>query len=428
MPELSHYRLVQLRRAISEAKPLDDAEGGSVLIVREGGSAVRLSAGAFVLLKAIATGADFDRIATVVNAGRTQIERVPAPRVKQECERLRELFERSPSATRGDLPGGFWIKQTIVPGVAVQWLGARLSKLFSMWVVLPLLIGVAATAIALIPGLPKNQLGTSAVFSSIVVLIASVVVHELGHAAACSRFKAKPGEIGAAIYLIYPVLYTDLNAAWSLRRWQRVCVDLGGVYFQGIFLAACLVVYRAVSWKAIPPACAMILISLVVSLNPVLKFDGYWAVADSLGVPNLSTRPLRLAQSLARRVIQRRGGAEYRITTANAAVLIYSVAAACVWAVFLWSLVPTVEGLMQELAGVVQTVAASVESGSLPHRQALEVGFATLSGLAIFCIAAVQAGRSGLRRLRLWLARRGVAARFVTDRPVPDPPSKGMSF
>src|SRR5437870_1013827 len=66
----------------------------------------------------------------------------------------------------------------------------------------------------------------------------SLIAHEFGHAGACARYGGRPSAIGFGIYLAFPVLFSDVTAAWDLRRWQRVVVDLGGIYVQGLVGAA----------------------------------------------------------------------------------------------------------------------------------------------------------------------------------------------
>ena len=68
--------------------------------------------------------------------------------------------------------------------------------------------------------------------------IASMFFHELGHASACRYSGARPGRIGCGVYLIWPSLYTDVTDAYRLGRAGRLRTDLGGVYFNTIFILA----------------------------------------------------------------------------------------------------------------------------------------------------------------------------------------------
>ena len=58
--------------------------------------------------------------------------------------------------------------------------------------------------------------------------------HEFGHAAACRAKGVTPGAMGAGLYSCgRPSTPTSPNS-YRLRRWGRLVVDLGGLYFNAI--------------------------------------------------------------------------------------------------------------------------------------------------------------------------------------------------
>jgi len=122
----------------------------------------------------------------------------------------------------------------------------------------------------------------------------TVCFHELGHAAACRRFGCQHDEIGFCLYLIFPALYVNLSRAWQLPRWQRAVIDAGGMYFQLLMVVplyfACLMTGRSY-WAG---AIYSIDFAVLFSINPLLRFDGYWLLVDLSGVANLQRRALRL--------------------------------------------------------------------------------------------------------------------------------------
>jgi len=122
------------------------------------------------------------------------------------------------------------------------------------------------------------------------LVMASLVLHEFGHAAACRAFGAKEGEIGFAIYLVFPVFYCDVSDAWKLTRRERAALDLAGLYMQGLFAALMLGVYVACGRELFLWTFLAISASYIPNLNPFLKMDGYWFLSDMLGVANLSQR------------------------------------------------------------------------------------------------------------------------------------------
>ena len=64
-------------------------------------------------------------------------------------------------------------------------------------------------------------------------VVLATVFHEIGHASACRYGGAKPGVLGAGIYVVWPVFYCDVTDAYRLGKAGRLRTDLGGVYFNG---------------------------------------------------------------------------------------------------------------------------------------------------------------------------------------------------
>lgn len=146
-------------------------------------------------------------------------------------------------------------------------------------------------------------------FSDLVIFyfasIAVTLFHELGHASACRRFEVPHGDIGFALYLIYPAFYTDVTKIWRLPRLKRAVVDLGGVYFQAIlFIGLTLYVLLTHDLLTLRLLWAMNFM-MFLTLNPVFKMDGYWLLTDLSGLSNLhqqmSDACIRIARKLFRR-------------------------------------------------------------------------------------------------------------------------------
>lgn len=115
----------------------------------------------------------------------------------------------------------------------------------------------------------------------------SGLVHELGHTSACRYFGCPHGGIGFGLYFVFPAWYADVTKAWRLQRRQRAVVDLGGVYFQAIFLIP-VDAYALASGDPFAYKLAwLITFAMLFTLNPVFKFDGYWLLSDLSGLHNL---------------------------------------------------------------------------------------------------------------------------------------------
>lgn len=317
--------------------PFDGTRGG-YLLVAANGRHLRLSASAYHLLRQVRSGVDFATLAAALSgSGKRQVE---AAEVEASWRRLAARLERlAGDAAAARLPPGFRLRRRLLGPAAVRRLAAPLSVLFTPWLALPAVLLIAVSLGVLVVGDPAASLRSAAFWPGYGLFLLSLLVHELGHAAACLRQGAPPGAIGAALYLIYPALYTDVTAAWRLRRWQRVIVDVGGAYTQLLVGALFVLAYQLTGWLPWAAASWMIAISCLFALNPVFRFDGYWALADALGVTNLEHQPRRLLEAIAARW----RGQPWKLPEPGwrgIVLLLYAPLSFAVWAVFIARLVP----------------------------------------------------------------------------------------
>ncbi|HUR84529.1 MAG TPA: hypothetical protein VMY78_04230 [Solirubrobacteraceae bacterium] len=136
----------------------------------------------------------------------------------------------------------------------------------------------------------------SALYEPVIMLalLAAVILatawHEIGHATACRYGGAKPGVLGAGIYLVWPAFYCDITDAYRLSRRGRLRTDLGGVYFNALFSVA---VAGAFLLTGFEPLVLIILgqhLIILQQLIPTLRFDGYYVLSDLTGVPDILGR------------------------------------------------------------------------------------------------------------------------------------------
>ncbi len=133
-------------------------------------------------------------------------------------------------------------------------------------------------------------------------LTGAKLVHELGHAYTAKHFGVRVPTIGVAFMVLWPVLYTDTSDAWRLTsRRQRLLIGAAGVLAE-LALAAIATLLGAflpdspARSAAFVLAAASWLMSLLVNLNPLMRFDGYYLFSDLLGLPNLQDRAFRFGR------------------------------------------------------------------------------------------------------------------------------------
>lgn len=121
------------------------------------------------------------------------------------------------------------------------------------------------------------------------LLIALVLFHEFGHAAAQLCYGLRSGPIGFQLYFYIPAFFANVDASWSLRPRRRIVVDIGGVYFQAVATSMIYLLYLNTNFASLLTVTLVSDTLCLITLNPFLQFDGYWLLADALAIPNLQS-------------------------------------------------------------------------------------------------------------------------------------------
>jgi putative peptide zinc metalloprotease protein len=127
--------------------------------------------------------------------------------------------------------------------------------------------------------------------------VVSGAFHECGHAAGCRYGGARPGVIGVGIYLVWPSFFTNVTDSYRLSRAGRLRTDLGGLYFNLIFILALAGIYSATSAQVLLLVIAVTHIEMLQQLLPFVRFDGYFILSDLTGVPDLFARVAPILRS-----------------------------------------------------------------------------------------------------------------------------------
>ena len=127
--------------------------------------------------------------------------------------------------------------------------------------------------------------------------VASAAFHECGHATGCRYGGARSGLIGVGIYLIWPSFFTNVTDSYRLSRAGRLRTDLGGLYFNLIFMLALAGIYAATSAEVLLLVIAITHLEMLEQLLPFVRFDGYFILSDLAGVPDLFARVVPILRS-----------------------------------------------------------------------------------------------------------------------------------
>ena len=171
----------------------------------------------------------------------------------------------------------------------VLWTLPRLDEFFHTFNQFFSLEGIAATLITL--GFVK-------------------IVHEFAHAFTAIRYGVKVPHMGVAFIVMYPVLYTETTGSWQLSsRRARFHIAIAGVTAE-----LCLAAIFLALWHVFPAGslgqsacflvvCVSLVGSLLVNLNPLMRFDGYYMLSDATGFDNLQSRSIAFARYRLREIL-----------------------------------------------------------------------------------------------------------------------------
>jgi putative peptide zinc metalloprotease protein len=210
----------------------------------------------------------------------------------------------SPQLRKADPLLALRYRTALVPSPLVQRLAAVFGWLFSL-PVLALALGALVAFDAwlfVVHGVAGSF--RTALYDPVLLLglfgavIAATAWHEVGHATACRYGGARPGVLGAGVYLVWPAFYCDITDAYRLSRRGRLRTDLGGVYFNGLFALATAGAFLATGFE---PLLLVVLSQHLIALQqliPLLRFDGYYVLSDLTGVPDILGRVGPILRSL----------------------------------------------------------------------------------------------------------------------------------
>ncbi|MDZ4253869.1 MAG: efflux RND transporter periplasmic adaptor subunit [Sulfuritalea sp.] len=121
-------------------------------------------------------------------------------------------------------------------------------------------------------------------------------LHEFGHAIATKIDGGEVHEMGIMLLVLMPIPYVDASSATAFRdKRSRMLVGAAGMLLE-IFIAALAVfawvnlepgIERAIAYDVILVAGIS---TLLFNANPLLRYDGYYILADWLEIPNLAQR------------------------------------------------------------------------------------------------------------------------------------------
>jgi putative peptide zinc metalloprotease protein len=131
------------------------------------------------------------------------------------------------------------------------------------------------------------------------------VIHEFGHGLSCRHFGGEVHEMGFLLMCFSPALYCNVSDAWILpNKWHRIIISAAGIYVELLIAAiATFVWWNTPTQPFIHNLSLSLMIvcsvsTVVFNANPLMRYDGYYVLADWLEIPNLREKSNRYLKNL----------------------------------------------------------------------------------------------------------------------------------
>ena len=159
-----------------------------------------------------------------------------------------------------------------------------------------------------------------------ILLLASAIMiikacHEFGHALTCKYYGGEVHEMGLLLIVFTPWLYVNVSDSWIFQKSrERFLVSVAGLMTE--FLVATI---AAVLWWFTKPGvfnslCFNIITvcsvdNLLRNANPLLRYDGYYALSDYIEIPNLRVKSSAYLSKLGKKYLLRMPVEEEELST-----------------------------------------------------------------------------------------------------------------
>ncbi len=148
------------------------------------------------------------------------------------------------------------------------------------------------------------------IVTGLVVFAALKIIHELSHAYTATKYGVRVPHMGIAFIVMYPVLYTETTGSWQLSsRRRRLHIGMAGILAELCAAGIALWVWNISPEGSVAQGLSFMTVavslagSLLVNLNPLMRFDGYYMLCDITGQDNLQSRSCAFARWVIRRAL-----------------------------------------------------------------------------------------------------------------------------
>ena len=198
-------------------------------------------------------------------------------------------------------------------------------------------------------------------------------LHEFGHAFAVKRYGGEVHVMGIMLLVLTPLPFVDASAASAFRsKRRRILVSSAGMMVE-VFIASLALML----WLNIEPGLIRTILfnvifiagvsTILFNINPLLRFDGYYILADLIEIVNLRSRSTRyLAYLLEKNLLGNKEAASMPATPGERRWFVFYSIASFIYRIFILTAIIMFIASKFFFIGVALAIWAVIAWGLLP--------------------------------------------------------------
>jgi putative peptide zinc metalloprotease protein len=110
--------------------------------------------------------------------------------------------------------------------------------------------------------------------------------------------------MGVMLLVLTPCLYVNVSDSWMLpNKWHRAAIAAAGMYVELVLASICTFIWWFSDPGLLNYLCLNVMFvssvsTVMFNANPLMRYDGYYILADVLEIPNLRTKATQVLQRL----------------------------------------------------------------------------------------------------------------------------------
>ncbi len=135
------------------------------------------------------------------------------------------------------------------------------------------------------------------------------LIHELAHGATVRAWGGEVKEFGVTLMMLFPIPFVDASAASAFRqKTRRTVVSLIGIFAEMLIAGVAYWIWSGSTIDFVRELAFAIVFTcgvstILINANPLMKFDGYYALTDWIESPGLAQRSIQYLKYLASRYL-----------------------------------------------------------------------------------------------------------------------------